>query len=277
MGKRDLLMLKSDSFFSSIYNKKVLIENRLNYSEKKRLLKNKSLKLDYEQKEHICFVLGNGPSTNLESLKKIKDFPKMTVNFFHKGGEHFHSDYHLIVDPAFYLEEEYKRYTLKLVQREKHTKMIFNSEIVTNLYGKYDYPDNVYCINANVIQYGDHLSVDMCKPMTSSPNVIPLAIQCVIHMGYKEIYLLGCEFGLYGIPGSAGGHFYEERGPIKKAYADSPENLIKCGLVHMHHRAIIQYCTTHGIIIKNLSPLTNLGEYNLDDLDHILEMANKHE
>lgn len=272
MGKRDLLMLKSDSIFSSTYNKIIALKYCLNRRARKKLKKNLSLRSESARKSRTCFVIGNGPSANIKTLKKIKAYPMLTVNFFHKGTEDLHSDYHVMIDPCFYLRTEDKKYTERIIERETNTKFILTMEIAQALYGKSDYPDNVYCINSNAVQHGNMLGIDMCRPMTSCPNVIPSAIQCAIYMGYQEIYLLGCEFGLYGNAGIIGGHFYEKRESRKPHEHDSPDSLIQCGLVHMHHEAIINYCNRHGITIKNLSPSTNLGEYDLDELDHVLEI-----
>lgn len=278
MGKRDRFMFKADRILSCTSNIISDIIFKIDNTKRSVLKRNEKLLLSSSDKD-VCFVLGNGPSSNIDNLRKIKGYDSISVNFFHKGAGDIRTKYHLMVDPGFATIIDYSEYARNLIQNEKDTIFIINSVTGQYYYGNNceSYPTNVYCIDDGLIQYGDNLHINMCCPMTSSPNVIPTAIECVLYMGYKRIFLLGCEFGLYGNPCEAGGHFYEEQKQRKQREHDSPENLMRCALVHMHHEAIVKYCDKNNVIIRNLTPLSNLGEYDSDDLDNILEELNKPE
>ena len=64
--------------------------------------------------------------------------------------------------------------------------------------------DRAYFIKPYFVQNGANIRMDMSKIMTGSINVVPAAIECALYMGYRHIYLLGCDMNLLPV------HFYDQ-------------------------------------------------------------------
>ncbi len=256
MDRRDKLLLMIDSFVMGAINKIQMLNLSNAFINLKR---NSELKGNYNE----CFVIGNGPSLTQEDLNVASNYDSINVNFFYEGKYEFKGKYLVFVDPAFA--------TLRGINYVKKCKKA-NPElkIVTN-YSNYRYfkkkmcleKKDIYYINTALKQHGDYVKMDICRMMTGGLNVIPVAIETAIGMGYKKIYLLGCDFSFYGTK-DPGKHFYDEN--KKKRTVDDYNtvgNLIRCALVQQHHFAIQKYCRKHGVKIVNLTPGSLIMAYKL--------------
>jgi len=276
MSGRNSFLIHVDSSVCAILNSFRMIMHSVDFRGKQLIKKNKKLLLSCktDDSQPVCFVLGNGPSLNASMLTEIAQYPSITVNFFHQGFQNFHSSYHVCVDPGFG-DAEHAAYMQDIVKSNPDTKFLLGVKAGRAFLQKNtEVPNNVYFMKCNQSQHGDLLRIDMCKPMTMCPNVLPAAIQCAIFMGYKRIYLLGCEFGLYGLFGK--GHFYDDNdGAITPTYGNTLHNLFNCGLVHAHHSAIAKYCVENDIIIQNLTPISNLREYEINSLENVIRTLGK--
>ena len=126
--------------------------------------------------------------------------------------------------------------------------------------------ENIYYQYMNTYQYKDVIEVDMCKNMTACMNVVLGCIQSAIYMGFKEIYLLGCDFNSFASPKVI--HCYDNN--------DSPDRVMSVGFelkcysaVAYHHYALKDYSDRYGIKIYNLTPNSLLDAYERCKIEEI--------
>ncbi len=267
MGRRDSLILTCDGFFASILNLSAGIRFQLS-NQKRVLRRNQELKI-MDNDSDICFVLGNGPSLKNVNLDLLTSFPCFTTNMFYLGSNGFESTYHLLIDPGFDTDEFFP-YVQQIYSENKKVCIILN-EILKNRIERGGLLDNrTYFVNLSYVSHGNKVCCDMQKAMSGSLNVIPVAIECAIYMGYKKIYLLGCDFNSY-VNGQYD-HFYdpvgyEDRTPRRGIVGE----LIRCAIIHNQHYALDEYSRAHGSKIVNLTEGSTIDAYERDVLNHIIQ------
>lgn len=266
MGKRDTLMLDLDCLSAKIVNLKAGIQ--FQFSKNKKVLKrNKELKVNGSEAD-ICFVLGNGPSLKKIDLKILEQFPCFTVNMFYKGVDNFQSAYHLFVDPGFGTDSFFA-YVRQVYEKNANTKIILNDNFREKVQKEGLLDERTYFINLSYVSYGSNVRCDMQKGISGSLNVIPVAIECAVYMGYKRIYLLGCDFNSYAVAKNE--HFYDAVGYEEKTLRGNiVGDLIRCALVHNQHYALDEYSRNRGIEIVNLTEGSLIDAYKRDSLENIL-------
>lgn len=255
--KREKIVMLTDSLACQLYNFFSKIKFSINISQQKVLIKNKELINKNDNK--VCFILGNGPSLKDVNIQLIKGYPIFTVNYFFKGGIDIEPSYHVMID-SLYCGSEFT-YVQNLIHEHQNTKFILPFQIMTNpKYQNISENDkkNMYFIHTGLKTYLEYIQCDMTKQMTVSLNVLPFTIQCAIYMGYREIYILGYEFGLYAP--IATGHFYNSTYAVTDP-SDVAENLVRGAIVQRHNWALAQYCKKRGIKIMNLTPESYIKAY----------------
>lgn len=151
-----------------------------------------------------CFILGNGPSLKNVDLSLLADEFVFTVNNFGfvDGFEKAKTNVHLWIDAAFFNATN----RVKLDQKKlmlSYTKMSTQNPICfVNIQGlpfiKQNKLDEILQINyiyegISHITSNNPLYLDISKPITGFWNVVQFAIVVAIFMGFKKIYLLGCD------------------------------------------------------------------------------------
>lgn len=247
-----------------IYNVYSSIKYFTQFKQQKLVSKNHELKNLSNEK---CFIIGNGPSLKEIDLTKISGYDTFTVNFFHKHNENLldYSSYHVMIDGSFYTEKNID-YLLKLYQKSSNTKFIFSTKGYELIKDKIKDSSRIYCINQGLIQYENFLRLDMTKNMTASVNVVLASIQCAIFMGYKTIYLLGCDFNSYATMKPT--HFYEK---------SEQERIVPIGvdlqwssMAHYHHYALASYAIANGIKISNATHNSLIDAYERLEFDSLI-------
>ncbi|GBF12466.1 6-hydroxymethylpterin diphosphokinase MptE-like protein [Tepidibacillus sp. HK-1] len=263
MTKIDKLNKVLNTLFK-IYNLTQNISFFLNLNKHKMISKNVQLK-NIDKKE--CFVIGNGPSLNETDFSLLNDFDTFTVNFFHKGNTNFKfkSTYHVMIDGAFFTNENID-YVLETYRNNRDTKFIFTSKGYNILYKKGLEFDRAYFINQELVQYDDYLKIDMTKNMTASINVVLAAIQCALYMGYKKIYLIGCDFNSYATMKPT--HYYDKE--AKDRTVPMGVDLQWSALVHYHHYALANYARKNDVEILNATPNSLIDAYERVDFRKLI-------
>ena len=149
--------------------------------------------------------MGNGPSLKELDFELLKDEDVFTVNQITRN-ENFsklHPKYHFWADPMFFYETpEHK----PAISDEFYSKMIevFNNNKDLTVFAvskptngvckqiSKKHKLNYYCSYGAVKDYLNK-SLDLSAPCPSFYNVLQYALYTAMVIGYKEIYLLGCE------------------------------------------------------------------------------------
>jgi hypothetical protein len=157
-----------------------------------------------------CFILGTGPSINKQDLKPLKNETCIAISafFLHKDIKEISPLYHVDapIHPPYKMElpkrcfEDYQKYYSK-----KTTIFLGHStyefSYLNFLQQNPEFKsDNIYFLNYDPSQdldeknYNDLSIWDITKPLFNSKTVIYSAIQLAIYMGFKEIFILGCDY-----------------------------------------------------------------------------------
>lgn len=257
MGKRVFLLNEFDHLISGIFNFSVRMKGL--FSSDNTLLKNREL----TQGAHdICFVVGNGPSLTADDLKLAHTWPVFTVNYFHKGIPDFVSDYHVCIDPGWVVEPHARDYITDIYNQLNGTKFIFNIQMKSILEKKGLATDRAYFIKPYYVQNGANIRVDMSKIMTGSINVVPVAIECALYMGYKHIYLLGCDMNLMPV------HFYDQGECVPPKIRGN--GMRATSYAFFHHYELDALAKKTGSEIVNLTRGSFLDAYRMDQLENVI-------
>ena len=162
---------------------------------------------NYLKNSHVgerCFILGNGPSLREVDLSSLANEFVFTVNNFSflEGFEKVKTNVHLWMDLAFFdVRKDVKINKDKLfssyngiatqnpicfvdIQGFSFIKQNKLDELL-NMHYLYTAAGNIASSNS--------ISIDISKSITGFYNVVHYAIVIAIFMGFKEIYLLGCD------------------------------------------------------------------------------------
>lgn len=179
-----------------------------------------------------CFIIGNGPSLKSQDLTLLKDEITFVTNWFvlHEDYEKINPTYHCICahevfggwrkdiqfDPKLYqLLKEKTRQTTKVFpfffeSGIKAQELFTDDEVAYLLYGP----------KVQEIHQVGHMNLDIASQrMYMGHTVISIFCLPIAHyLGFKEIYLLGCDCD-YGVqqPSDQRGYFYESAQHSTKA------------------------------------------------------------
>ena len=215
-----------------------------------------------------CFVVGNGPSLNNVDLELLNDKDTFTVNFFfkhHKQG--FTSKYFIAVDPAFYINDECKRYIDEIYGLYPQMIFILKYEAFLEDPKKWDL-DRTFFISQRQFQLGRAVDIDYTKNVTACLDIVLHCIQVAIYMGYKKIYLLGCDFNDYASIKQR--HYYSDYATEEKRVINMGAYARWASMIHYHHYALQEEAVKRGIEIINLTEDSLIDAYPRKKLDEIL-------
>ncbi len=243
----------------AVFNLLSRIQSSLRIGLKKVLKRNVSLKnlRSYDE----CYIIGNGPSLNDVDLSKLEGKDTFCVNFFYKCPKnHFQSKFFLVVDNGFSHNEVGRDYIRKVYNDYPEMIMLLRYDFIYEKRIKWNL-NRTFFLYSKQFQYGDVVKWDCTKNMTACINVILQCIQVAMYMGYKKIYLLGCDFNQYAQ--LKPGHFYGDQENDWRSI-----NGISMGsdarwssMVHFHHYALQKEASKRGISIVNLTENSLIDAY----------------
>lgn len=254
-----------DNLIYRTYNIVAKVLFQLNSRNKKLVERNGKFK-NIHQGER-CFILGTGPSLKSVNPTYLKNEKIFGVNYLFKGNiiEHITPDYYCLYDQIFHTTD--KETTKKLVESFPNTTFFLRTKAYDGLKNIIK-SDNIYFQQCDQFQYEDYIRVDMQKNMTAPFNVVLGCIQTAIYMGFKEIYLLGCDFNSFASLKQE--HFYDKDTVPDRTMSIGFE-LKYYSMVSYHHYALEKYAKEHNIRIINLTPNSLLDAYERGKLEDIIK------
>lgn len=201
-----------------------------------------------EKKLYICAL---GPSLQNVDLMKL-DGDSFAVNNFYKFGERYPSfvpTYYLWVDDDVEKKkEEQNRVRAAMSQyQSRGTTFIFNSKANhASLFKEFDM-DRIYFMSTFRGEFHPYKDYDMTKIMPVSGNVASFAVLLGLLMGYKEIYLLGCDFSSFTTPKPF--HCYDDKAEEKTLTL--AQDLLAYAHVAKYHENLYELAERKGAKIFN--------------------------
>lgn len=195
MNNKHMITINSNLY--SMYNFYLIMKNKFfeNKEIKQYVSKNKELKDQYLGE--TCFILGNGPSLKKLDFKKLSDKYVFTVNSLYKN-ENFHelnSNFHVYSDFVFF-SDDFSTETAKNIREEllQYNIMTFLPSHAEKFIAEYQFQKNCR-IYSPILHFHNKSSskIMLDKYTIDCSSVVFQCIQIALYMGFKTIYLLGCD------------------------------------------------------------------------------------
>lgn len=287
MSKLDIVYeLFGEKIYTSIKIK--LKQKKVDYSDV--IKKNEKFKNIHEGER--CFVLGNGPSLREENLSLLSNEIVFTVNNFARIEDFkvVKPDYHLWVDDAYFemrddnkMPHEELMYNYCAMAEVKpicfvpaHAKSFIEKNKIDEML-EINYFDVIEWVNPK-----RHIICELNNYITGFTTVVQYAIVVAIYMGFKEIYLLGCDttniMAMLNIALNRENfniHAYDVD-DAKERYRKLLDRWNMTDLFNdqytlfLGYRRLNEECKQRGIKIVNLSQVTLIDEIERDCIKNIL-------
>ena len=152
-----------------------------------------------------CFILGNGPSLKNVDFSSLKDEITFSVNQLPRNPNFplLHTNYHFWADARFFdlradrPEDIELLQVMKNVATQDNTPIVFYKLAAYPMVKKYELDKKL-----NIFYYGEYRTsrknalkhqVDFTQFVPGFSTVVHYIICMAVYMGFKEIYLLGCD------------------------------------------------------------------------------------
>lgn len=260
---------------------------------KKALLK-KNARFHNIHKGERCFIFGNGPSIGELNFEDFSNEYVFTVNRLMNDDRFskLKTNYHLWMDEVAYGSREDIKMDLNVYLEEinklkNEEGLVFFAPLNASEYihrtGIDDGLDVAYI--ESFYDFGEFEHIDMCRVTPGFYNVVLYAVELAIYMGFKEIYLLGCENTILisvlntHLGKSLGKlHAYEEDADFQqKAFKEVIKNsglkkiLLSNYLILDVYEKYKSYCDKNNIKLINLTPETLIDCIDRGDINSILK------
>ncbi len=264
----DMTQYKYVDFFVnillSLYNVFSYFMFLINPKLRKALANNRELTQKRNSDE--CYILGNGPSLSDVDLNLLKEKDTFSVNSFYKHAPgSYHTRFFVAIDTYFSGADEGVSYIDEIYKKYPDMVFILKYNAYKSNPLKWD-KTRTFFLYPKLFQVADRVNFDCTKNMTACLNVVLQCIQVAMFMGYKKIYLLGCDFNQYAKLKPE--HFYgveKDRGGNNMG-ADAKWS----AMVHFHHYALHDAAKKRGIDIINLTEGSLIDAYPRDNIDNVL-------
>lgn len=220
------------------------------------LVKNRPLKTRFPNSGR-CFIVGNGPSVKQQDLTLLRGETTFVMNsfFLHADYERIRPTFHCAVDPVAVAGTESNLSWLRDFERHGgDTTLLFSIE-GHELFRRHGLFANR---NVHFILHSDQgcdtgrIHCDLTRPL---PGVACVTLSCILtacYMGFREVYLLGCDHDWLGTP-SMVNHFYDKNPHYSESIAMYPyETLLETTLsLWRSYRRVREFALGRGTRIYN--------------------------
>ena len=169
---------------------------------KELLRSNKKFEKMYEGER--CFILGNGPSLKDVDFSKLKNEYTFTVNQLSKREDfkELNTNFHFWADPQFFVindeipEDREVIDVMKKVNTDNNHPICFYPIEQYKFVKNYNLDENMethYFLSKNIFYENYNRKIDYSDITPFFGTVIQWCITMAIYMGFKKIYLLGCD------------------------------------------------------------------------------------
>lgn len=219
-----------------------------------------------------CFIVCNGPSLLTQDLTFLKNEFVFTLHSIYRSEKYneFNSHIHLVIDINYFsnagLEELINILTLTKPFHGYVIPLKVKS-IIEKAGLEKVCPAPIYYMNSNQIFHEQYKrKLDMTKDFPGFQTVTLSAVATAIYMGFKEIYLIGCDMTFYkelsnNPAGKNSIHAYQEDKTLNKIFHEAYDNennpdtielkFKACGYTFEQYRRMKEYCTNKNIAFIN--------------------------
>ncbi len=231
-------------------------EKRENGWEDKRYIKIKEYHNKHEGKR--CFVVATGPSLTIDDVNKLTNEYTFSMNSVCKIFDKtvWRPTYYMIVDPM----------VLNVLKNDPQFKSIQNKFMSSNLVKRADISESDIVFPQSIgdfLKYGafKNFSGDCYGIVYCGNTVVCCILQLAVYMGFKEIYLIGCDCNFSSKQRHFSGADY------------NPPKIVNDKLTGFFqgYEVAKDYCDAHGIKIYNATRGGKLEVFERVDFDSLFE------
>jgi hypothetical protein len=245
---------------------------------------NKALK-NRHAGHHRCFVIGNGPSLKTQNIRLLKDEICIAANSFFLHPDHatVAPAYWCIGDPDYSSGEANALSWLKnLEEKSGKAVMFFHPNAAATLKGHRLFQDRaVHFISAGLdCDNVGQVDLDLSKQINVGRCTVScLSLPLAIYLGFREIYLIGCDANWHVSDPHQSLHFYETNPHFKhwdtnagtraKMGVSAEQDLFAMSLAFKSHRLLRDKALAANVKIINATAGGQLDVYpriNYDEL-----------
>lgn len=257
---------------------------------------NSSLKGIHEGQR--CFIFGNGPSLNNVDFSLFENEYSFTVNMLTKNPNFYKlkTNYHMWADENFFNldmskpEDRAILESMKNVNAGDNTPVVFYKDTAKDLIEKYELKNKLnirYYSQGCWENWNANSKISFDEPVPGFGTVVHYCICLAVYMGFKEIYLMGCDCtGIFNAL-EAWIHLEDSSAQtLQYAYEVSDDDKkisqkghLNCsvkneflGWVHLFedYDKLYHYCKNNGVALFNASKPTLLQDVPRINLDSII-------
>jgi hypothetical protein len=220
------------------------------------LVQNREL-LRRQQRTDRCFIIGNGPSIKNQDLMLLRGETTFMVNsgFLHPDYERLDPTYHCAVDPLLVTDSASNLAWLRDLESRKVNTILFFPVDGHDLFkrkGLFTARNVYYVLYSEQGCDTGTITCDLARPV---PGVACVTLSCLLiacYMGFREIYLLGCDHDWLGTP-TVVNHFYDNNPYYSPSIAMYPyETLLESTLsLWRGYRRMRDFAFNRGLRIYN--------------------------
>jgi hypothetical protein len=268
MNKFDIKQLLDDLIYScfNFYTRTLFLFNFKLNKEIKKNIRYKNI-----HKNQRCFITGTGPSLKLLENHHIDFLSKeivIAVNSFYKieKTSKIVPKYYSLFDDLYWKKWSSTFSEIKNFYREECPSFITDIRAKIFVDDANNGDDSIYLymkqFPARTIDSNINSNTYMAM------NVVAQSILCAIYMGFKEIYLLGCDYNAFCNLGK--GHAYDDEKEVSQSNYNLAFYLKYYWIGTEIHYKINELAKSRGVKIINITNGSLLDAYPKSFIDELL-------
>lgn len=209
-----------------------------------------------------CFVLGTGPSLNDLSeaqIEKLRREQVFGLNSLYKSrvGKAVAPSYYALVDNNYWEIHQHTYGEVMDAYKDRPPLFITDPRAKGQVERVVQSHDTLY-VYAKKYPVSE-VSFDLHKDIYGLMNVVSVCIVSAMYMGFKEIYLLGCDYTAFCNYGR--GHCYDDKDELGEVSYNLAFYLKYYHITTEFHYLIANLAKKHGVKVVNLTDVSLLDAY----------------
>jgi hypothetical protein len=240
-----------------------------NFPARKLLKANRA----YENKHdgERCFILGTGPSLNALTKSQANALGSEVifgVNSLYKveAAASIYPRYYALLDNLYW--EQWSPTFAEVVEKYKQNPPIFITDLRARSLATRANEGAQHLLIYSKKYPINKMSEDLHKNIFAAMNVISYSIISAIYMGFKEVYLLGCDYNAFCTQGK--GHAYDDKSEVNQSSYNLAFYLRFYWITTEFHYLISALAKRRGVHIINLTPNSLLDAYERKPVEQTL-------
>jgi hypothetical protein len=218
---KDIFSDRTREMLQGIYRR---IRTAIEYHSVQALLNaNRDLKPRHSGQER-CFIVANGPSIKQQDLTPLRGETTFVMNafMFHPDYQKISPTYHCVVDPVVWNNEQSTLNWLRdLDGTASKSTLLLPVELQRTVehQGFFRGREVRYLLLSGPSCETGRIRFDLTRPMSGCVSVSHACLLTALYLGFRKIYLLGCDHDWLTHPREAR-HFYDEDPHLGNTFPD---------------------------------------------------------